>query len=715
MPHRRWWVAALVLTTSGACGGACGGLALLPQGSVTAPKIETAAALRLTNRGFRVLNQVLAADGGLLAQLSGDAGLKVDIPCSSQPVELLGIGVERLTIADNGRLDAGCNNETCGQMDGLCDSRDAPQQVTLRLQSLTVLPKAPNLVEVTARTTVETGKMFISSVTRGTSPFCVLAGGGPVKCGVDFDSRRAAPDTAELGIEVRLLVDPRWDRLLSFELAAINGSKVCGGIGVPAPPRCIDPNDVRISTEGRCTICSTANFVLLKAILLDQLTAELQKLVRGLLVSANCLPCGASSVCPARSVCRGANDAGTCIDTASNTCVPRLLGVEGVLDVGPNTTGLELMAGVGGSVAANDAGLSLGVSSAVKERAVASCVAPQIRPPPPMLPLPDFDREAPGAYDVGFSLSQQILSEGLFRAQQSGALCIEIGTEQIAQLESSALATLLPSLNKLTEGASVPMRLVVRPVMAPMVSLGANTVDAMGKPLEPLIRFEWPQLELDLYALVAERYARLFTIQTDLALPLGVALDPCGSLRPVIGSLTGALSNVQVKNAELLAEDTSAFNMLVPSLLALAEPALAQGLGVVALPEIAGLPPIRIDSVKGVGAISGTRTFNHLGLYARFTEDAGCGMARASVELDVSSAGGGAVVLRGPPMTEFAVRSPGGLWSEWRRTDEKGNAVYTHPRFWLVGSHQVEVESRDGARSVLQVQVVALESQAKAQ
>ena len=135
-----------------------------------------------------------------------------------------------------------------------------------------------------------------------------------------------------------------------------------------------------------------------------------------------------------------------------------------------------------------------------KAQKVATCVAPLTAAVPPTLPLPDFELDAPGPYDVAFSLSQQMLSQAMFQAQQSGALCLELGQESIAMLDSSALAALLPSLGKVTHGDSVPLRIVIRPVTPPTATLGEGTVDATGKILEPLVRLGWKGAEIDVYA-----------------------------------------------------------------------------------------------------------------------------------------------------------------------------------------------------------------------
>lgn len=362
----------------------------------------------------------------------------------------------------------------------------------------------------------------------------------------------------------------------------------------------------------------------MKALIVDQVAKSLTKqLNKALGAKLTCAKCDATLVCPhtasATSTCD--LDAGLCMDGAR--CAPALLGVEGRLEVGtvlanvgaPAAAAVELSIGAGGAAQVSDAGMTLGLRGGARELAVATCVKPLTRPLPPALPLPDFDVAAPPAWDVGFSLSGQLLSELLFRAQQSGALCLELGPQTVSALESETLATLVPSLKLLAHDENVPLRVVIRPVNPPMVSLGAGTLDGAGTLVEPLIRMEWKALELDVYALLEERTTRLFTLAADVTLPLGLRTDGCSGLTPVVGSLMGAVTNVHVTNSELLAEPVSSLESLVPSLLTLAEPALAKGLSKFTVPDVQGFS-VQLLAAKGVGRVTGTNQFNHLGLYA---------------------------------------------------------------------------------------------------
>jgi hypothetical protein len=399
---------------------------------------------------------------------------------------------------------------------------------------------------------------------------------------------------------------------------------------------------------------------------------------------------------------------GTCVEASTGTCVPGLIGVEGRADVSaalqgliPRGAELELAFGAGGSVASSPQGTTIGLRGGLREVAPAACVAPKNRPQPVMLPLPDLDLDAPAmGYDLAFSLSQQMMSEALYRVQQSGALCIELGNETVAQLESGLVSAFLGSLAKYTEGKNVPMRVVVRPVNPPTVVLGEGTIDSMGKPLDPLILLDWPQVEIDLYTLIEERYVRLFTIQFDLKLPMGLDVRGCDRLRPVIGSLGMAIRGAKVINSELLAENTMALEALVPQLLAQVEPQLAMGFPEFQLPDLQGFAfKFQLLRARGVGQIAGTSSYNHLGIYAKLypgNEQCPVPVVAEEATLWLASREGPLARLVGLGTQAFSFRVDEGFWSMYRPADAFGQAIVEHPRLALKGRHVIEVRGADG-------------------
>lgn len=694
----------------GGCGGGCQGFQQLPQGTYTGPKQDSAGAIRVSGQGFAYLN----SDAGVSTVLSLFAPggtLRVPMPCSVQTANLFGIPALQLVIGDEG--DLLCTSESCGQMDGRCTTsgatRDVPRDILITISSLRFSPKSPDLVEARITATVQTGLIHMSSVNRNACLFTQ-----PIKCSLDFDTARTTPPSTELGINIKLAIDPKWDKLLSLEVASVDGTDACGG--GTNPPVCIDGNDFVINKPPgtNCSLCSLTNLGPVKNLLVGQLADSLSKQINDALAEANCAPCS-NGMCPmatqagVSAMCKPEDGGpGTCIDTTTSKCVPGLIGLEGRADVSaalqgliPRGAELELAYGAGGSVTSSPMGTTIGLRGGMREVTPAACVAPKNRPQPVMLPLPDFDLDAPAmGYDLAFSLSQQMMSDALYHVQQSGALCLELGTETISQLESSLVAAAFPSLGKLTDGKAVPMRVVVRPVNPPTIVLGEGTLDAQGQPLDPLLLLDWPQVEIDLYALLDDRMARLFTIQFDLKLPMGLDVQGCDRLRPVLGSLRDSIQHPQVINSELLAEDTKTLEGLVPLLLAQIEPQLAMGFPEFQLPDLAGFAfKFQLVRARGVGQIAGSSTYNHLGIYARLypaTEMCPVPLVPEEAALWLTSREGSVARVTGLGTHEISYRVDRGFWSLWRSTDAFGQAVIDHPRLSLKGHHVIEVRSDDG-------------------
>ncbi|MGV3622167.1 MAG: hypothetical protein ACO1OB_15190 [Archangium sp.] len=710
MNRRSWmfaWCVAGLWACSAPSGCACGGFTQLPQGSYTGTKMNSAGAARLSAQGFETLNDNSAS---ILQFFAPGGVMQVPVGCSIEQVQLAGINVVQLAIADTG--DLYCTTESCGRMDGACDARDLGQTVTLTFNSLSFAPKAPDILEARVNASVQTGRLPISS--RGSSASALCLFNGRAKFTVDLDTARAQPPTNDLALDIKFAINTRWDQLLSLEVANVGNTSACSGSATA--PNCIDPNDMEILNEG-CSALNIASLSAVKTLLINQLTAQLRTQLSDALAEANCASCGANGECPsfngATSTCDV--DAGSCIDRSNGKCVPGLLGVEGRLEIGtalaslgaPAGSAIELSFGAGGNAEATSTGLTAGLRGGAKELVVADCVAPINRPAPPLLPLPDFELDAPGTYDVGLSVSNQLMSEMLFRAQQSGALCLELGTETVSQLSSELLGTLLPSLNLITGNQNVPLRVVIRPVTPPTVVVGEGTVDGSGAPLDPLLRLKWTGLELDVYALLEDRYARLMTISADLSLPLGVTHDGCSTVTPVVGSLTGAITNVNVKNNEMLAEDPAVLRNLVPSLLTLVEPQLANGLASFTVPDLQGFQ-LQIVGARGIGKIAGSNTYNHAALYTNLIADGGVctpPMKRAASDLvRGAQKNDGAARLEVRSDRQYSWRVDNGLWSTWQTPHNGAHLELVHPRLRFGGLHVIDVRTPEGELQRVTVQ-----------
>lgn len=716
----RWLLAALAtLALSCGGGGGCGTgcFTAQPQGTFTGTRLDSAAAARLTTTGFAFLNQ---NSSQILQFFAPGSVLTVPVDCTVQTVNLLGFPAAQLTIADDGSFQ--CTSETCGQLDGKCDARDLQHAITIAITSLSFSPKAPDLLEASIHATVQTGRLMISTVSR-TSPLCLFS--APLKCSVDFDTARSSPpsDTV-LGIDIQLAVDPRWDKLLSLKVASIAGSGACTGSATP--PNCIDPNDIVIAPEATAcaSTCSLSNISVIKDLLLGQLASSLKAQVDKALAGANCAPCAAGGACPtsgaSTSTCKdsdgGVADAGACVDDLTGLCVPALVGAEGRLETGaalaalgvPASSALGLSFAAGGGAKGDAQGLTVGVRGGFKELAVADCVKPVASPSLPALPLPDLDLDAPGPYDVGLSLSQQVLGEALLHAQQSGALCLELGQERVALLDTGLLGTLMPSLGKLEHGEPHPLRLAVRPVNPPTAAVGLGSLTATGQILEPLVRLDWKGLELDVYAQLEDRYVRLFTLAADVALPLGLRLDGCDGLTPVLGDLTGAIVPTDAKNSEILAEDPAVLKRLVPLLVAQVEPALANGFQKFLLPQFQGFK-LKLLAARGIAQVTGTQSYQHLGLYAQVQQAADLctpmgKRAGPAPRVLVGKRSADGVELLAPAGTTLSWRLDGGFWSPWLTVDPSGRLVLRHPKLLVHAEYLLDLVTPEGGEERLRLE-----------
>jgi hypothetical protein len=333
---------------------------------------------------------------------------------------------------------------------------------------------------------------------------------------------------------------------------------------------------------------------------------------------------------------------------------------------------------------------------------------------------PDFEGAAtPGApFHVGLSLSAGFLDTALWSAHQAGALCLRLSTANVGLLDTGLFRTLLPSLGALAtrDGKDAPMMVVLRPARPPTAAIGAGTLDPVThRPRAPLLTLTLDDLGLDFYALLDDRFVRLFTLTADVALPLGLAFEGCDRVVPVLGDTSMLVRDVRASNSELLAEDPQVLAELLPAVLALAEPALAGALPGFTLPPVGGFA-LAVSEAKGVTPIAGTAGFSHLGLFARLLPaGASCAVTAPKLEarllegrmprhedmrldghhrlpvpeavLAVSASG-----KAGTP--EFAVRVDDGLWSPFRPAAADGTITVAHPRFVLQGLHAIEVRAR---------------------
>lgn len=710
-------------------GGGCGGLTPLPGGArYTGPKSDNAVQIRLSPNGLNYLNSNWQQ---LISLFAPGNKLSFPFPCTQQNVPVIG----DVYLADQG------NASGTGKLDGQCNSSDLPANIDITVTSFGLVPQPPDKLTVNMRVQINTPRIMLKK--------------GCIECSIDFDSNRdpgggscptSLPDGGtttgnlnncnQLGATVQFTIDQKWDKLLAFSITSVDGTQVCGASGAPNKPRCFDPGDLDLNDECSsvlsgcyaCSfVCDVADWDPIKNFLLELLSPMLQDQIKKQVAAQSCETCGAGKpVCPTVGTAVSACQNGQCIDSATSKCVPRFLGVEGRLTLAsllggfgvPQTAAMDLSVAAGSNVSV-DQGVNLGMRGGTKAVAAAPCVPPSAAPSLPAVNAPNFDDPAvaPPGYHVGMGISQPFMQLAFHEAHQSGALCLQVTSATVGMINTGLFKTFLPSLGRLAtrDGLDAPMMIVLRPARPPSLTVGLGTFDPVTKkPLKPLLQVGLADLTIDFYAMIDDRYARLFSLTADIALPLSLIFTGCDKVTPALGELKSLITNIRTANSEMLAEDPKVLVDLIPAVIGLAEPALAGALTGFTLPQL-GQFKLKVNKTTGLGQITGTENFNHLGIYATLLPvNATCAVASPltvaalkesqmppaeqmrlvgaplpwpTAVLDVKALGGS-----GTP--EFAYRIDDGMWSTFLAANALGELHVSHPAFLMQGLHQIEVRSR---------------------
>lgn len=722
-------VTAMGCSSMGGMGG-CAALQPIPTGRYSGPKNDNAVNIRLSPQGINYLN----SNWEVLAEMFAPGRtLSVGVPCTVQNVNVVG----DIAIADMGGMN--CTGESCGRQDGECNTSgakaDLPANVAIQITGFSLVPRAPNAIEAQVQLSVDTSTILAASKSAN---FLACIGLSRMKCGVRFNTAARSPSDNRLKATVTFSIDQKWDKLLAFSISSISGSDVCGASGAPQPPECLQPEDITLSGQNTCgdIYCDTLDVAVIKGTILRLISPLLQTQIRSTLATQSCESCGGAGMppCPTVGTATSVCQANVCKDAADNTkCVPRFLGVEGRMNLGatlgsfgaPADAQMDLSFAAGSSVTV-DQGLSFGTRVGVKAVNVAPCVAPNAAPPIVAVSAPNFDMEAPSrmlpdggttrSYHAAIGLSSPFLNLTFHEAHQAGALCLQLDTNNVGLINTGLFKTFLPSLGKLAtrDGKDAPMMVALRPGRAPTIVVGEGTVDPVTKrPIKPLITLALTDLSIDFYAMIDDRYARLFTLTADISLPLSLIFEGCDKVTPAIGDLKMLITNVRTANSEMLAEDPKVLEDLIPAVIGLAEPAVAGGLSAFSLPSLGNFK-LRITGVKGVSQIAGTDTYNHLGLFAELLPPmAACAVTAPKTmatlrATEVPSAAQMRLVGKKLPWpaalldvqslskegtATFSVKIDDGLWSEFLPA-QNGVLRVAHPRFLIQGQHTISVRSR---------------------
>jgi MYXO-CTERM domain-containing protein len=331
--------------------------------------------------------------------------------------------------------------------------------------------------------------------------------------------------------------------------------------------------------------------------------------------------------------------------------LPDPLGMEGQFDIGslltdfsPGAEGIvELRLTPGGYVNLYGNGMSLGVITGVNSDSDpttrAATMDPQTlvrdhsephRKMPPM-PTPDFTgtlsqapvpRQAafkidPSSEMGGFNDSQYLrykdqnsplydqvadLAIGTgetfldllgFHLLNSGALCLEIGTQEVSMLTVGLFSIMVNSLGELVDPlvGDAPMRLVIRP-QTPLTFDVRNNMDENNP--QPLLMLFLNDFQIDMYAFSEERYVRAFTMAIDMELGLNLMteVDPVDGtlyIKPILENVDAGSMVVRIHDSELIGDSPEDLEMLFPSVLSMLMPMITGMLPDIAMPDLMGI------------------------------------------------------------------------------------------------------------------------------
>jgi hypothetical protein len=477
--------------------------------------------------------------------------------------------------------------------------------------------------------------------------------------------------------------------------------------------------------------------------MVDMMNEEIQNafgdIMQKILDTVNCLPCDFyADGCPGGSSCVE----GICRQGA--TCVNAPLGLAGKLD-------FASLLGMGGAPMEMDMFLAAGQRRDPESDPIVSyeslnlrliggaggtrhpCVGPPgpaDAPPndvPERFDFDDWDDYIPETetddYDgtefmIGVEVSDVSLDRMMYGAYNSGALCLAIGTETIDLLTSGAMGLLgVTGLDLLLgEGHNAPVSMKARPTRVPKIDIGANTqtTDPDGNLVmdQPLLYVTLPGMDVDVFTMLASSWIRLFTVNLDIGVELGLAFTPDNKLIVLLDEESIKLENITISNDELLSETPAELAETLPMLIGTLLPTLTETLEPIEIPPLAGFE-IEILALKGDMRRPATDFYEYLGLYLDMGlakdskggnqfRDTWAKVAEVNVpyreDMSIRSSGGilyPEVVLevgtQSEEAAEYSYRLDNGFWSPFKKGPR---LTIRSPRLALVGAHTLQVRAR---------------------
>ena len=527
----------------------------------------------------------------------------------------------------------GCDVEIC--KNGNCSA-------TLTINSVKLALMAPDTINATINANLKTTKIRVRA---GVKAFwCVYA-----ECDIDADIKNK-----DINAQIKLYDDP-FTNFMTYD---------------------IPPDKLDVSIQGKDIninggiLCNIADLDFIKNLIIKQLDIkkQLAEQIPPMIAQQTCEACGGQNdpPCPQGSTCQKYNGDNYCVAASTNKCVARPLGAIGRMDLSgflkdfaPGLkASLDLYAVAGDfppyPPKIRDNGIDIqviGGTDAERNQCVPETEPPKLEggsipllqlsnsaaicqscdPVSPVCPADSVCSDKFGIcikdeingvcpeipFMAGIGINEYFLRKFFWDAFNSGLLCLNIDSATVPQLTSGVLSMLLPSLKDLTDGKNTSVLISLRPTKAPEVKIGRGLLKLNGDKKEifrPLILLTIPQLSIDFYAIVYDRYTRIFTLTADLELPIALDIaekekpdpnDPNKTIKvvelvPVLGDLTNAIKNISVSNSELLAERPEDIAKQLSSLIGtLVGPLLGgAGLSGFELPDLQGFV-LKIRSISG--------------------------------------------------------------------------------------------------------------------
>lgn len=563
MNARGWLIVLAQVATGCSGGGGCSsGMEPIPAGFEPEARIENAASVRLTDSGLTFIEEQLP---GLAGQFigGGSGGSGGGEAADGAPVTF--------EIPESESDLAGSTVKICPG--GAVPDADPPRcvaEVDLEQLTLDVSTLDPNNVRIDGTVTLRLADLLTKIIgpdILGTPLFTEttsLTLTGNQACPGQEQTFATLPIEIELALEVDENPSHSRQGLTKVSIVTI----------------AIDEEALQSSIK----ICDSFSDEIINLIvdlafplIYDQLESQLRSIVEEQLcqkadndIEPPC-PTGSADV---DGVCRYGTE-------GADECVSVLLGLEGRLryadllaSLAPGMVGgLDFLLAAGGpsqrtdgsqghwgDLYPKDGGATLGMVGGALAVPISDCVAPVDLKLPTGIPIPDellgntisgWPTDEPGPY-VGIAIAERFANHALGSAYQSGALCIAVTGESIAQLSTGLFSLLIPSLKDVSlQREAVPLALVIRPGTPPRVTFGNGT----NITTDPLLDVRLDKLAIDFYVWSLDRYVRVMTATYDVRLPLNVDILPEG-LQPVIETVE--LTNGVVENSRLLLDDPAA-------------------------------------------------------------------------------------------------------------------------------------------------------------